>query len=55
MGWFILTHLFSALVAFVSIGRLLEREKDIEILLVSKYPFCLAIAIKQYPQPQLRR
>jgi putative transposase len=34
MGWFILAHLFSTLVALVSIGRLSEREKDLEILLL---------------------
>jgi putative transposase len=34
MGWFILVHLFSTLVAFISIGRLSEREKDLEILLL---------------------
>ena len=34
MGWFILAHLFSTLVALVSIGRLFEREKDLEILLL---------------------
>jgi putative transposase len=34
MGWFILAHLFSTLVTFVSIGRLSEREKDLEILLL---------------------
>ena len=34
MGWFILAHLFSTLMALVSIGRLSEREKDLEILLL---------------------
>jgi putative transposase len=34
MGWFILAHLFSTLVALISIGRLSEREKDLEILLL---------------------
>jgi putative transposase len=34
MGWFILAHLFSTLVTFVSVGRLSEREKDLEILLL---------------------
>lgn len=34
MDLFILAHLFSTLVALVSIGRLSEREKDLEILLL---------------------
>ncbi len=34
MGWFILAHLFPSLVGFASIGRLSEREKDLEILLL---------------------
>jgi hypothetical protein len=34
LGWFILTHLFSTLVAMVSIGHLSERKKDLEILLL---------------------
>jgi hypothetical protein len=36
MGWFILAHLFSTHVAFGSIGRLSEGEKDLEILLLSQ-------------------
>ncbi len=34
MGWFILAQLFSILIARVSLGRLSEREKDLEILLL---------------------
>ncbi len=34
MGWFILAQLFSILIALVSLGRLSEREKDLEILLL---------------------
>ena len=34
MVWFIITHIFSTLVAFVGIGRLSEREKDLEILIL---------------------
>ena len=34
MGWFVLTHLFSTLVVMISIGRLSELEKDLDILLI---------------------
>jgi hypothetical protein len=34
LGWFVLTHPCSTLVAMVSIGRLSELEKDLEILLL---------------------
>jgi hypothetical protein len=34
MGWFILAQLFSKLITLVSLGRLSEREKDLEILLL---------------------
>ena len=34
MGWFILSYLFSTLISLVSIGRLSEQEKDLEILLL---------------------
>jgi putative transposase len=36
MGWFILSYLFSTLISFVSIGRLSEQEKDLEILLLRR-------------------
>lgn len=34
MGWFILAHIFSAIVAIFRIGRLSEKEKDLEILVL---------------------
>lgn len=34
MVWFIITHIFSTLVEYFSIGRLSEREKDLEIHLL---------------------
>ena len=34
MSWFILSYLFSTLISLVSIGRLSEQEKDLEILLL---------------------
>ena len=34
MGWFILSYLFSTLISLVSIGRLSQQEKDLEILLL---------------------
>ena len=34
MGCFILSHLFSTRISFVSIGRLSQQEKDLEILLL---------------------
>jgi hypothetical protein len=33
MGWFILAQLFSILIALVSLGRLSERENDLDTLL----------------------
>ena len=36
MGWFILSYLFSTLISLVSIGRLSEQEKDLEILLLRR-------------------
>ena len=34
MGWFILVHVFTTLMSIVSIGRLSEKEKDLEILVL---------------------
>jgi len=34
MGWFIIKHIFSAIFSFVSIGRLSDPEKDLEILIL---------------------
>jgi hypothetical protein len=34
MGWFILTHLFSTLLAFISLGCRSENDKDLEILIL---------------------
>lgn len=34
MIWFIIAHIFSTLIEFISIGRLSEREKDLEILIL---------------------
>jgi putative transposase len=34
MGWFVLCYLFSTLLSLVSIGRLSQQEKDLEILLL---------------------
>ena len=34
MGWFIIAHIFSMLLEFMGIGRLSEREKDIEIMIL---------------------
>ncbi len=38
LGWFVLTHPCSTLLAMVSIGRLSQREKYLEILLLHQ-PF----------------
>jgi hypothetical protein len=51
MGWFILSHLFSTLISLVSIGRLSQQEKDLEILLLRRQ-----LAISRFPEtPQLNR
>ena len=34
MGWFIIKHIFSTIFSFVSIGRLSDPEKDLEILIL---------------------
>jgi hypothetical protein len=34
MGWFILAHIFTTLMAIVSISRLSKQEKDLEILVL---------------------
>jgi hypothetical protein len=48
MGWFILTQTFSVLIAIVSLGRLSEREKDLEILVLRQQ---LAIMKRKQSQP----
>ena len=48
MGWFILTNIFSALLSFISIGRLPDHEKDLEILILRKQ---LAILQRKYNKP----
>ena len=48
MGWFILVQIFSALIAIVSLGRLSEREKDLEILVLRQQ---LAIMKRKQSQP----
>jgi hypothetical protein len=41
MGWFILKHIFSTLLAIVNVRRLSDQEKDLEILVcVNNYPSC---------------
>jgi len=32
MGWFILNHIFVTIFSFMTIGRLSDKEKDLEIL-----------------------
>jgi len=34
MLWFIIIHIFSTLVEFIGVGRLPEREKDLEIMIL---------------------
>ena len=48
MGWFILAQLFSILVALVSLSRLSEREKDLEILLLRQQ---ISILLRNRDQP----
>ena len=50
MGWFILTQIFSVLIAIVSLGRLSEREKDLEILVLRQQ-----LAIMKRKQSKLAR
>jgi len=48
MGWFILIHVFTPLMAIVSIGRLSEQEKDLEILVLRQQ---LAILQRKCDKP----
>ncbi len=48
MAWFILAQLFSKLIALVSLGRLFEREKDLEILLLRQQ---VSILLRNRDQP----
>jgi putative transposase len=48
MGWFILAQVFSVLIAIVSLGRLSEREKGLEILALRQQ---LAILKRKQDQP----
>jgi putative transposase len=48
MGWFILSQVFSILIAIVSIGRLSEQEKDLEILVLRQQ---LAILQRKQGKP----
>ncbi len=45
MGWFILTNIFSALLALLQIGRLSDQQKDLEILILRQQ---LAILQRKY-------
>ncbi len=48
MGWFILAQLFSILIELVRLGRLSEREKDLEILLLRQQ---ISILLRNQDQP----
>ena len=48
MGWFVLAQIFSVLITIVSLGRLSEREKDLEILVLRQQ---LAILKRKQGQP----
>jgi len=48
MGWFVLSYLFSTLISLVSIGRLSQQEKDLEILLLRRQ---LAILERKQDKP----
>jgi hypothetical protein len=48
MGWFVPSHLFSTLISLVSIGRLSQQEKDLEILLLRRQ---LAILERKQDEP----
>ena len=36
MGWFILKHIFSTIFSFITIGRLSDLEKDLEIMVLQQ-------------------
>ena len=48
MGWFVLFYLFSTLISLVSICRLSQQEKDLEILLLRHQ---LAILERKFDKP----
>ena len=48
MGWFILSQIFSVLVTIVSIGRLSEQDRDLEIIILRQQ---LAILQRKQDKP----
>ena len=48
MGWFILKHIFSILLAFVNVRRLSDQEKDLEILILRQQ---LSILQRKHKHP----
>ena len=48
MSWFILNHIFTTLFSFITIGRLSERDKDLEILVLRQQ---LSILQRKYKHP----
>jgi len=34
MGWFILAHIFSTILSFVQVGRLSDKDKDLEVIIL---------------------
>ena len=48
MGWFILNHIFVTIFSFMTIGRLSDKEKDLEILVLRQQ---LAILQRKHKQP----
>ena len=48
MGWFIIKHIFSTIFSFISIGRLSDEEKDLEILIL-RQQLAILERKKQHP------
>ena len=34
MGWFILAHIFSTILSLVQVGRLTDKDKDLEVIVL---------------------
>ena len=42
MGWFILAHIFSTILSFVQVGRLSDKDKDLEVIIFRQIYVCVS-------------
>jgi len=46
MGWFILAHIFSTILSLIQVGRLSDKDKDLEVIILRPYHLKTKIADK---------